>query len=635
MNTIDEIKARIDILDLVSETVKLRRSGKNYMGFCPFHSNTRTPAFVVFPESGTWRCFGQCNEGGDIFKYVMKRDGLDFSQALKVLADRAGVQLQPITPKQQAEVEEHERFRLLLEGAVMFFQDHLFHTAPGKQALEYLHKRGLSDATIESFGLGYAPNTWEALSQHFVSQGYKTQDLLDVGLVVERESGGVHDRFRNRITFPIRDGAGKMAGFGARILDPNDMPKFLNSPQTILFDKGQLLYGLDRARKAIRAQDQAVIVEGYLDVIALHQAGFANTVSPMGTALTEVQLRLLKRTTRRIVLALDSDAAGEKATLRGLEIARQALDHSQEMIFDAHGLIRNEARLDADLRVTTLPEGQDPDEIANRDPEEWARIVENAKPIVVHVMETLTAGRDLDDAKIKRDIVDQVMPLIEDVPDLIERDTYRQKLARLLKIDERYLISSRRVKAAARQPRRNTAQSVKTSRADSLMGMVQPGRAIENHCIGILLQRPELLNTLNRKLLQAGLSRLVVQDFNQTDCQTIFHLIQQSLEQDEVELIQFIHDNLPESVNERMKDILAHTPKLDPVEDRMVEDLMRAVIRNRMFNLTERINQLRFLQEEAQQQGELRISSYEELVQEAARLRLLIDQGPRSIPGYE
>jgi DNA primase len=635
MNTIDEIKARIDILDLVSETVKLRRSGKNYLGFCPFHSNTRTPAFVVFPESGTWRCFGQCNEGGDIFKYVMKRDGLDFSQALKVLADRAGVQLQPITPKQQAEVEENERFRLLLEGAVMFFQDHLFHTAPGKQALEYLHKRGLSDATIESFGLGYAPDAWEALSQHFISQGYKTQDLLDVGLVVERESGGVHDRFRNRITFPIRDGAGKMAGFGARILDPNDVPKFLNSPQTMLFDKGQLLYGLDRARKVIRAQDQAVIVEGYFDVIALHQAGFANTVSPMGTALTEAQLRLLKRTTRRIVLALDSDAAGEKATLRGLEIARQALDHSQEMVFDAHGLIRNEARLDADLRVTTLPEGQDPDEIANRNPEEWAQIVENAKPIVVHVMETLAAGRKLDDAKVKREIVDQVMPLIEDVPDLIERDAYRQKLARLLKIDERYLISSQRVKAVARRPRRNAAKDVKTSRADSLMGMMPPGQAIENHCIGVLLQRPELLNTLNRKLLQAGLSRLVVQDFNQTDCQTIFHLIQQSLEQDEVELIQFIHDNLPESVDERVKDILAHAPQLGSVEDRVVEDLMRAVMRNRMFSLTERINQLRFLQEEAQQQGELRTLSYEELVQEAARLRLLIDLGPRSIPGYE
>ena len=199
--------------------------------------------------------------------------------------------------------------------------------------------------------------------------------------------------------FPIRDERGRMAGFGARILNPNDVPKFLNSPQTALFDKGRLLYGLDRARKQIRSVDQVVIVEGYLDVIALHQAGFANAVSPMGTALTEHQLYLLKRFTRRIVLALDPDAAGDKATLRGLQIARQAMDHEKDPVFDARGLLGYEARLQADIRVTTLPAGMDPDEVVNRDPKEWERILENARPIVIHVMETLAAQRDLDDPK--------------------------------------------------------------------------------------------------------------------------------------------------------------------------------------------------------------------------------------------
>ena len=234
--------------------------------------------------------------------------------------------------------------------------------------------------------------------------------MIDAGLVSERDSGGVYDRFRHRVMFPIRDERGRMAGFGARILNPEDVPKFLNSPQTVLFDKGRLLYGLDRARKAIRAQDQVVIVEGYLDVIALHQAGFENTVSPMGTALTEHQLYLLKRFTRRIVLALDPDAAGDKATLRGLQIARQTMDREQDPVFDARGLLGHEARLQADIRVTTLPDGLDPDDVVNRDPQEWQRILDNARPIVIHVMETLAADRDLDDPKVKTDMAAQVMP---------------------------------------------------------------------------------------------------------------------------------------------------------------------------------------------------------------------------------
>ncbi len=326
MTAIDEIKARIDAVELIGETVKLRRTGRNYIGFCPFHPNTRTPAFVVFPESGTWRCFGACNEGGDIFKFLMKKEGWDFAETLRYLAERAGVPLEAPNPQRKAEDEEHERLRRLLEEAVTFFRYHLTQTPAGKPALDYLQKRGVQPGTLETFGLGYAPDSWDAALAHFTTTGWTTADLIQTGLVTERQdASGVYDRFRNRIMFPIRDGMGRMAGFGARILDPNDIPKFLNSPQTALFDKGGLLYGLDLARKPIRAADQAVIVEGYLDVILLHQAGYTNTVSPMGTALTETQFRLLKRFTRRIILALDADAAGEKATLRGLEVARQSL----------------------------------------------------------------------------------------------------------------------------------------------------------------------------------------------------------------------------------------------------------------------------------------------------------------------
>lgn len=239
MSSIDEIKARIDIIDLVSETVQLRRSGKSYSGFCPFHANTRTPAFVVFPETGTWRCFGQCNEGGDIFRFVMKKEGWDFSEALRFLAEKAGIQLKPPTPAEQAQVEEHDALRALLEEAVTFYRHNLINTPAGKQALEYLHRRGLSDATIEKFGLGYAPNSWEAALTHFKSKGHNERNLQESGLVSERpaEEGAsqdgrrVYDRFRHRIMFPIRDERGRMAGFGRASSTRMICPSFSTPPK--------------------------------------------------------------------------------------------------------------------------------------------------------------------------------------------------------------------------------------------------------------------------------------------------------------------------------------------------------------------------------------------------------------------
>ena len=284
----------------------------------------------------------------------------------------------------------------------------------------------------------------------------------------EREATDVqhaYDKFRNRIMIPIRDEKGRMAGFGARIVDPNDIPKFLNSPETPIFTKGHILYGLDRARKPIRAADQAVIVEGYLDVIALHQAGYENVVSPMGTALTEDQLRLLKRSTRRIVLALDPDVAGQKAVLRGLDAARSAMDREGELGFDARGLLKNEARLQADLRVASMPDDLDPDEIVARDKEEWKRLIESAKPIVTHVMDSLAAGQNLNDAKVKNQIAAQVLPLIEDLPNALERDTYRQALSRMLRVDESSLTATQVQVPVLRRKPRETAKSPQSRNA--------------------------------------------------------------------------------------------------------------------------------------------------------------------------
>jgi len=626
MSQLDEIKSRIDIVDLVGETVKLRRAGKNFSGLCPFH-NEKTPSFIVSPDRQTWHCFGQCAEGGDIFKFVMKKEGWDFKEALQYLAERAGVKLEAYKAEKPEEKEAHARLHTLLEEAVTFFRYHLS-TPAGKFALDYIHeKRHLTDATLETFGLGYSPQGWDNALKHFTEKGYSNQELLDVGLISQRESGGFIDRFRNRLMIPIRDENGKMTGFGARILDPNDVPKFMNSPETPLFSKSHLLYGLDRARKPIRTANQAIIVEGYLDVIAVHQAGFENVVSPMGTSLTEDQLRLLKKFTRNIVLALDPDAAGQKAVLRGLEAARQTLDRQDEIAFDARGLLHHEARLQADLRVANMPDGLDPDEIVQRDPQQWKKLIETAQPIVVHVMSALAVGRDLDDAKVKSEIAAQVLPLIEDLPNPVERDTYSQRLARFLKVDERSISGRQAQGPKARRPRLPVGTPViQPQIPPALPPAISPSHKGEAHILSLLIRRPDLLYRLDRGLLEASLGRLAPEDFGYTDHQVLFRLVRQSLEQDAHDARDHLRQNLPPSLESLADELAAKPGELDPLDDRLIEDLFRAVVKIRRTALTENITQLRFLQEDAQQSGDLRIASYREMVQQYSTQLRSLDQ---------
>jgi len=623
MSAIDEIKARIDIVELVSETVKLRRTGKNYIGFCPFHTNTRTPAFVVFPDSGTWRCFGQCNEGGDIFRFVMKKEGWDFSETLRYLAERAGVTLETPSPQQQAQAEEYDRLRSLLEEAVVYYRHQLLNTPAGNQAMAYLQQRGIQPQTTEIFELGYAPDSWDAALNYLRGKGYTFEEIREAGLLTERQDGSGYDRFRHRIMFPIRDMNGKITGFGGRVLRAEDQPKFLNSPQTPLFDKGRLLYGLHLARKSIRAQDQAVIVEGYLDVIALHQAGFTNAVSPMGTALSEDQLRLLKRFTRRIVLALDADAAGEKATLRGLEVARQAFDHQDEVVFDARGLLRHEARLQADLRVTTLPAGKDPDDVVLHDPHQWEQIVANARPVVIHVMESLAASRDMDDPKAKSEIARQVLTLINDVPDAIERDAYRQRLARLLKIDERALQTispssgsvTRKAPARPRQPRPERPAPLQETQPE------RRAHEMEKHCLRLLVRNPEALYTLDRHLQANGLSRFSALDFELGEHQSLAALVLQSLAQDQMEPTTFLNQICPPELKSLLEDLQQPLPFGEPKANQTTEDLLRTFLMLRLIRINENLLQMRFLQQDLQEQSTSAISPYLELIPDYLQAR--------------
>jgi DNA primase len=638
MSNIDEIKSRIDIIDLVSESgVKLRRSGRNHTGFCPFHSNTKTPAFVVWQETGTWKCFGECNEGGDIFKFIMKKEGWDFKEALRYLAERAGVKLEAYTPQQEEQREAADHLRTLLEEIALFYHQQL-KTPAGAQTLTYLReKRGLTDETIEAFLLGYSPKGWDNVLKHFTERGYSEQDLMDSGMLSENDQGRRYDRFRDRLMIPIRDARGRMAGFGARTMDPDGIPKYLNSPQTVLFDKGRMLYGLDRAKKSIRTLDQAVIVEGYMDVIAPHQAGFENVISPMGTALTEDQLRLIKRYTagNHIVLALDPDAAGQKAILRGLDAARKSLDREGELAFDARGFLRHEARLQADLRVANLPDELDPDEIVLRNPGEWKQLIANAKPIVTHVMEALAEGRDLDDPKVKTDIAAQILPLIADLPNPIERETFRQQLARMLKVDERALIGGRQISGKrVKRPstsRRKDVQVAPSKPNVAGVAAVNPAKKIEEYCLGILLRQPDLLYRLDRALQETGLNALSAEDFGYTENQSLFKTIAASLEQDALDAHDFVLANHADALAGLVKGLLDATQELSSVIERLLEEVLRGVIKLRRLGLNDALNQLRFFQEDAQQRGEATGDEYQELVMQHARMLRALDEAQRRL----
>src|SRR5260221_10374288 len=339
MSVTDEIKARLDIVNFLSQYIQLKKAGRNYTGLCPFHAE-KTPSFVVFPEAQNWRCFGACSEGGDIFNFVMKHDGLDFVSALKVLADTAGVELQERTPEQVKGDEHLDKMRGLLEETARFFHEQLMESAEAQPARTYVRKRGLKRETLVSFRIGYAPDNWQEALDHLKTLGYTEDEIVEAGVAIRNEERGrVYDRFRNRLVIPICDGRGQIIGFGARALDPDDNPKYLNSPQTPLFDKGATLFGLHMARRTIRESETAVIVEGYMDAIQAHQGGFRNVVAQMGTALPEPQLKQLSRYANRLILALDPDVAGIKATMRGLDVARQTLG-APEAVFDPRGAIR-------------------------------------------------------------------------------------------------------------------------------------------------------------------------------------------------------------------------------------------------------------------------------------------------------
>ena len=414
---IDEIKSRLDIIEVISGYIKLQKAGANYRAICPFHSEKK-PSFFVSPARQIWHCFGGCSTGGDIFKFVMKIEGVEFGDALRILAQRAGVELKKQTPEYAQLKSERQRLYEICELATKFFEKQLKESKTGKEAKIYLLSRGLSEESIKKWRLGYAPDVWQGLSDFLGSRGYSEKEVEKAGLGLTSDKGSFYDRFRGRIIFPIFDLNSYVAGFGGRVFkekDKTEIAKYVNTPNTLLYDKSRILYGLDKAKLEIRKRNACVLVEGYTDVIMAHQVGTQNVVATSGTALTPYQLKIIKRYSENLILGFDMDIAGDSATKRGIDLAQN---------------------LGFNIKVIRLPEGKDAAEIIAENPKEWHRALEIPKSILEFYFQSAFSGRDPKTPEGKKEISKILLPALKRIPNQIEKSFWIQKLAQELQVRE-------------------------------------------------------------------------------------------------------------------------------------------------------------------------------------------------------
>ena len=499
MSTVDDVKNRLDILDVVSQYEPLQRSGRSYKAVCPFHSE-KTASFYVFPERQSWRCFGACATGGDIFAYVMRKENLQFGEALRRLAQQAGVALEETGGARRS---ERDRIYQVNEGAGEFFRRLLASKDRGTAAMVYLRDRGLAPDTIDAFGLGLSPGDGTSLMTYLASKGYSQEQMVLAGVATRGDDGRHRDLFRRRLMIPIRDAEGRLAGFGGRSLD-GSQPKYLNSPRTPVFDKGNILYAMHLARDA--KEGRLVIVEGYMDAIAAHQHGFSDVVASMGTALTQQQVDLVRRQLGRaggsgpgpgeVVLALDPDAAGQEATLRSLESSWKVFQAPPRVSSQA-GALFAKAEGPA-LKVASLPPGKDPDEIIMEDPGRWAELVGRAEPMLDYLFTALARRLDPGTPQGKSRLAELLFPLIAGVQDPFQQDHYFRRLADLLGVSEATLQASvgrlRQGSGGRARPgrRQREAGGPGAHKADVSPFATLGRDSLEEHCLGLILQNPQV-----------------------------------------------------------------------------------------------------------------------------------------------
>jgi DNA primase len=568
-DAVSDIRDRLDIVELVNGYTPLKKAGRSFKGLCPFHQE-KTPSFVVFPDSQNFHCFG-CGKGGDLFTFYMEIERVDFREALRELARRAGVELDSTPGIRPEQEERRERLLAAIDLAATFFHDVLLNHKAGEAGRALAAERGLDNAMIERFRLGFAPDSWDALLKLLASKGFDQGIAIEAGLAQERDSGGAYDRFRNRFIFPIANRDGKYVGFGARAIG-DDQPKYLNSPQTPLFDKSSLLYGVHLAKEAIRADDRAVVVEGYMDVIAAHQFGHANVVAAMGTALTEAQVSLIKRFSKRIVLALDADAAGQMATLRSLESMPDALDQVDTPMADAQGIVRFQRKLDARISILQLPDGKDPDELIRKHPELWNGLVEESTPFLDFFIDTVAAQVDLDDPNAKSAAFQRIAPLLRLTGDQVTQQHYISRIAAKLRITETVLWSEFRRNQVRPIPGLGNAGSAR-----------RPARRIKNedYLTAILLKYSihvaDLLEAITEDDLLDGRNREIVRTLqmsgaDQLDSETLISWLDPSVAEHAEQILGLLNET-PAGYSSQLR--LAGAAALNGIRRERLEFLLR------------------------------------------------------------
>lgn len=616
VTVVDEIKQRLDIVELIGEYVPLQKAGRNYKGLCPFHTE-KTPSFVVFPETQGWHCFGACSTGGDAFAFIIKHENLTFQEALRLLAEKTGVELRPLDAAGAKQQDETERLRAINGASAQFYHRILMDSAQGQPGRLYLEGRGVKRETMTTFQLGYAPQGWHALEEHLQREHFSSEDCLTAGVLTKNERGNVYDRFRGRAMFPIRDAQGHVIGFGGRTLG-DDTPKYLNTSQTPIFDKGALLYGIDLTRRSIRDTGTAVIVEGYMDVIIPYQQGITNLVACMGTALTEAHFRALRRITKVLVLALDADNAGIRAAEKGTETAREFLQHHVVPVLSANGLIRYESQLDADIRVMVLPEGLDPDELVLQDRQLWDRLVDQALPAADYLLQLYTGMVDLKTARGKRELVARVIPIIGAMDSTVEQSHYVQRLGQLVHVEERELrielrqwareSSQRRpaTRPARPQPRQDTSAATRSEQPPHAIVSDQP-LSLEERCLALLIAFPDLVATACEPATglpdaQAAPPALLgPEDIQEARNRQILETLLATSMAKEDSKRQAFRDALDSESNAHVQSLLHRLDREPPLErDAAFGDLAKCAARLRKDHLLHLIRELRFMQQAAQ-----------------------------------
>ena len=477
MESIDLIKQRLDIIDIASDYLKLTKAGSNHKALCPFHTE-KTPSFIINPERQTWHCFGACSVGGDVIELVIKIEKINFSEALKILAQRAGVQL-----NNNSGPDKNSRLYEINFEACEFYKAQL-ELPEGKKAKEYIDKRGINDEASETFEFGFSSYTNSNLVSKLTSIGFKEIEIIQSGLAIKRENNQVRDFFYGRLMIPIKNSNGRVIGFGARVLDDTN-PKYINTPSTPIFDKKSVLFGLSVASKGIRDDNSVVVVEGYLDVITAYQFGFKNVVASMGTALTANQVGSLKSRTNNFVLAMDSDSAGREAVLRSLRNTYRVFERQLGQ------------KSEVNLSVVLMSGGKDPDTQIRNNLAEWEKNIANPVPFVQFVIDSIIEKYDINSSSGKGQVVGEIAPLITNMVNPFEQDHYIDLLAGKL-IVKREIVESALAKSMAGSARKRPALKKFTNqnKDKSLYSEITPKENwIEDYTMSVLLKMQDKSNS--------------------------------------------------------------------------------------------------------------------------------------------